>query len=164
MENLWRIVGGAPWWVYVLFLYLVNVGVQSMKPRTVSIKRITLLPVFFLIWSCYGLYQKFLLGLFSLILLWVLFLAIGTYFGVKEARSWQISKNYLQGEITIPGNYSTLLLILLVFILKFFWGYFYATRTEISYWIYFTDILTSALGTGFFMGRMGFLFKSYHNK
>jgi hypothetical protein len=42
--------------------------------------------------------------------------------------------------------------------------YFYATRTEISYWIYFTDTLTSAFVTGFFVGRAGFFFKSYHNQ
>jgi len=164
MENLWEIVSGAPWWVYVLFIYLVSIGIKSIKPRAVSIKRAVLLPLLFLAWSFYGLYQKLLLGFPSLILLWVVFLAIGTYLGVNEVHSWRISKNRHKGEITIPGNYSTLVLILLIFILKFFWGYFYATRTEISYWIYFGDTFTSALVTGFFVGRAGFFFKSYHNK
>jgi hypothetical protein len=164
MENFWEIVTGAPWWVYVLFIYLMSVGIKSTNPRTVSIKKVVLLPMFFLAWSVYGLYQKLLLGLPSLVALWFVFLAIGTYLGVKEVHSWQISKNHHKGEITIPGNYSTLVLIFLIFILKFFWGYFYATRTEISYWIYFADTLTSALVTGFFVGRAGFFFKSYHSK
>lgn len=162
MENFWKAISGAPWWVYVLFVYLLSVGIKSTKPRTVSIKRVVLLPLLFLALSFYGLYQKLLLGLPSLVFLWVVFLAIGTYFGIKEVRSWKISKNLSKGEITIPGNYSTLVLMLLIFILKFFWGYFYATCTEISYWIYFADTLTSALVTGFFVGRAGFFFKSYH--
>jgi hypothetical protein len=162
MENLWGIISGAPWWVYVLFIYLVSIGIQSTKPRTISIKRVVLIPLFFLAWSFYSLYQKLLLGLPSLIPLWVVFLAIGAYLGIKEVYSWRISKNPQKQEITIPGNYSTLVLILLIFILKFFWGYFYTTRTEISYWIYFADTLTSALVTGFFVGRAGFFFKSYH--
>lgn len=164
MENFWGIISGAPWWVYVLLIYLVSIGIKSTKPRTVSMKRVVLLPILFLAWSFYGLYQKLVLGLPSLIPLWMVFLAIGTYLGIKEVHSWRISKNHKKGEITIPGNYSTLVLIFLIFILKFFWGYFYATRTEISYWIYFADTLTSALVTGFFVGRAGFFFKSYHNK
>lgn len=164
MKNLWGIISGAPWWVYVLFIYLVIIGIKSIKPRTVTIKRAVVLPLLFLAWSFYGLYQKLLLGFPSLILPWVIFLAVGTYLGIIEVRSWKISKNHQKGELTIPGNYSTLVLILLIFILKFIWGYFYATRTEISYWIYFSDTLTSGLVTGFFVGRAGFFFKSYLNK
>src|ERR1700684_3755451 len=108
MENFWEIVSGAPWWVYVLFIYLVSIGIKSTKPRTISIKRVVLLPVLFLAWSFYSLYQKLLLGLPSLIYIWIVFLAIGTYLGVKEVHSWRISKNQDKGEITIPGNYSTL--------------------------------------------------------
>ena len=164
MENVWDIVSGAPWWVYVLFVYLVMIGIKSTKPRTVPIKRVVLLPLLFLAWSFYGLYQKLQLGLFSLIPLWIIFLAIGTFLGVKEVWSWRVSVNHRKQEITLPGNYSTLVLIFLIFILKFFWGYFYATRTEISSWIYFADTLTSSLVTGFFVGRAGFFFMAYHKK
>ena len=164
MENLWEIVSGAPWWVYVLFIYLVSIGIKSTKSRTVSIQRVVLLPLLFVAWALYGLYGKLVLGFISLIPLWIVFLGLGAYLGGKEVHSWRISKDRHKGEITIPGNYSTLVLIVLIFVLKFFWGYFYATRTEISYWIYFADTLTSSLVTGFFVGRAGFFFKSYHKK
>jgi len=164
MGNFWEIVSGAPWWVYALFVYLVILGIKATKPRTISIKKVVLLPLFFLGLSIYGLYYKVLLGFPSLILVWVVFLAIGAYFGVKEVSSWKIVKNHHKGEITIPGNYSTLVLIFLIFILKFFWGYYYETHSEISYWVYFTDTLTSALVTGFFVGRTGFFLKSYQSK
>ena len=119
MENLWKIVSGAPWWVYVLFAYLVSIGIKSTKPRTISIKRLLLLPLVFVSWSFYGLYRKLLLGLFSLIPLWIIFLLVGAYLGIKEVHLWKISKNRHKREITIPGNYSTLILMLLIFILKF---------------------------------------------
>lgn len=163
MENFWEIITGAPWWVYALFVYLVILGLKARVPQTISVKRVVLLPVLFLAWSFYALYQKIVLGFPSLIPFWVVLLALGIYLGVKEVHSWHISANHNKGEITIPGNSSTLVLILLIFILKFFWGYFYATRTEISYWIYFADALTSALVTGFFVGRASFFFKSYHD-
>lgn len=161
MAHFWAIVSGAPWWVYILFVYLLSVGLKATKPRTVPIARVVLIPVLFLAWSFYGLYQKLLLEYLSLIPLWIVFLAVGTYFGVKEVQSWRISKGPRKGEVTIPGNYSTLVLILLIFVLKFFWGYFYATRTEISYWIYFADTCSSAVVTGFFVGRATFFYKQY---
>lgn len=163
MSNFWDAINGAPWWVWVLLVYVVIIGIKSTKPRTLPIKRVVLLPLLFVIWSLYSLYQKAVLGFPSLIPVWIVFLALGAYLGVKEVHAWRFSKDRGQGTITIPGNYSTLVLILLIFALKFFWGYFYATRPEIPYWIYFSDTLTSALVTGFFVGRAGFFYKSYQS-
>ena len=159
MENLWLILSGAPWWVYLLFVYLVTVGVKSIQPRTVPVKRVILLPLLFVTWSFYNLYTRLVLGHMSLLLLWVVFLSIGAYLGIREVRNWKISINRNQHALTIPGNYSTLILILLIFILKFVWGYIYATHEPVSYWIYFWDILTSSLVTGFFVGRAWFFFR-----
>ena len=164
VENLWKIVGGAPWWVYVLFIYLVSIGIKSTRPRIVPIQRVVLLPLLFVAWALYNLYGKLALGFVSLIPVWVVFLSLGAYLGVKEVHAWRISTNRHKGEITIPGNYSTLVLIVLIFVLKFFWGYFYATHTEVSYGIYCADTLTSSLVTGFFVGRAGFFLKSYCRK
>ncbi|MCI0381522.1 MAG: hypothetical protein L0207_00495 [Chlamydiae bacterium] len=164
MEKFWEIISGAPWWIYLIFIYLVIIGIQSMKPRTISIKRVVLLPLLFVAWSFYGLYEKVLLGFSSLIFPWIIFLALGAYLGVKEVYFWHFHKDHQKGTITIPGNYSTLVLILLIFILKFSWGYIYAARTEIPYWIYLSDIITSSLVTGFFVGRAAFFFKSYQKK
>src|ERR1700679_2465514 len=100
MEGFWEIITGAPWWVYVLLVYLVSIGVKATKPRTISIKRVVLLPLLFVAWSLYSLYQKTVLGMPSLIAVWIIFLAIGTYFGIKEVHSWRISKNHQKGEIT----------------------------------------------------------------
>jgi hypothetical protein len=159
MDSFWGVVTGAPWWVYVLFVYLVSIGIKATKPRTVSEKKLLLLPVIFLIWSVYGLFQKVLLGFHSLILIWVLFVSLGAYLGIKEVHSWKILRDKERGEITIPGNYSTLVLILSIFVFKFLWGYFYASQAEVSYWIYFADTLTSSLVTGFFVGRGWSFFK-----
>jgi hypothetical protein len=161
MNNFWDAISGAPWWVWFLLVYVVIIGVKSTKARTVPIKRVVLLPLLFVAWSLYSLYQKTVLGFPSLIPVWIIFLAIGAYSGVKEVHHWRFAKDRHKGVITIPGNYSTLVLIVLIFVLKFFWGYFYETRPEIPYWIYFTDTLTSALVTGFFVGRAGFFYKSY---
>jgi hypothetical protein len=161
MEHLGQIFSGAPWWVYVLLIYLVSIGIQATKPRVMPIKRVVLLPLFFAAWSFYALYEKLSLGFPSLLIYWVICLALGAYLGMKEVHAWQFQKDRQKGMITIPGNYSTLILILLIFVLKFFWGYFYTTHTQISYGIYLADTATSAFVTGFFVGRAGFFLKAY---
>jgi hypothetical protein len=163
MEKLWDVITGAPWWVYVLFIILVNIGIKATKPRTLPIKRVWLFPLIFIAWSLWGLYEKFQFGFYSLIPLWIIFISLGAFFGVREVHSWHFKFDHHKQEITIPGNYSTLVLIVLIFVLKFFWGYFYATREEVSYWIFFSDILTSSLVTGFFVGRAGFMLKKYYS-
>lgn len=115
LESLWKIVSGAPWWVYVLFVYLLSVGVKAIRPRTVPIQRVVLLPILFLIWALYGLYTKVILGHVSLIPIWIIFLGIGAYLGVREVHGWRITKDHHTREITIPGNYSTLVLMVFFF-------------------------------------------------
>lgn len=164
MQAFWEIVTGAPWWVYVLFIYLVTIGLEATKSRAISIKKIAIFPLLFLGWSIYDLYTKVQLGLFSMIPVWIVSLGVGIYLGIKVVSSWRISKNHTRQEIIIPGNYSTLVLVVLVFAIKFFWGSLYATEKEVSYWIYFGDTVTSALIAGSFVGRSLFFFKSYHTE
>lgn len=162
MDNFMSILSGAPWWVYVIFIYLLSMGIKATKRRTVSIQRMVLFPLFFIALSLYGLYEKVALGFPVLIFWWCLGIAAGAYLGVKEVRSWHFHKDRQKGLITIPGNYSTLVLMLLIFVLKFFWGYFYSTLPTVPYWIYFADTITSSLFTGFFIGRAGFYFRYYY--
>jgi len=164
MESLWQILSGAPWWVYLLFIYILIIGIRSIKPRTTSINKIVLFPLFFVALSVYTLYKNVYLGYPLLIPCWIIFLSLGTYLGFKEVQSWHFEKNRLKRTLTIPGNYSTLILLLLVFILKFFWGYFYATLFNIPHWMYFADTITSSIVTGFFVGRASCFFNSYQEK
>jgi hypothetical protein len=163
MDNLWAIVSGAPWWVYVLFVVLVSLGIKATRPRTLPISRLVLLPLIFVVWSFFNLYPWFV-GEMSLLLFWVVFLAVGAYFGIREVRNWKITKDHHKRTVTIPGNRSTLVLIVLIFVLKFYWGYYYATHTTISYSMNFWDVATSAIVTGFVVGRAWFFFRCYQSK
>lgn len=161
MTQLWEIVGGAPWWVYVLLVILVKIGIQSTKPRTIPFQRLLLLPVVFVLWSIYRLYLNVSLGYPSLILWWTLSILLGAYLGVLEVRKWKIHIDKAKKTITIPGNYSTIILIVAIFILNFFWSYLYSTLTAIPYWIHAAGTITTTIVNGFFVGRGGFFLKSY---
>ncbi len=161
MDNLWQILSGAPWWVYVLFIILIRLGIQSFKPRTISFQRLLLFPLIFLVWSALRLSTKVELGDPSLILWWVVSISLGAYLGMLEVRHWKIHVDKHKKTITIPGNYSTVILIFAIFILNFFWGYLLATREVYPYWMLLADTVTTTVLSGFFVGRGSFFLKRY---
>lgn len=159
-----QILTGAPWWVWVLLIVLGRIGIKALRPRTVSIQRVVLFPMFFIAWSIYGLYENVVQESSTLIVGWVIAIAVGALLGFKEVHSWHFHVDRKKGLITIPGNWSTLVLILLIFVLKFFWGYFYATLHHVSYSIYLADTCSSAVVTGFFVGRAIFYYRRYRKE
>lgn len=160
---MWDILSGAPWWVYVLFICLMFVGVEATKTRTVAVRRLVIFPLVFVIWSLFNLYHHVIVAGNALIVYWIVFLLVGTYCGKKEVQSWKLRIDRNKGQITIPGSYSTIVLILVIFVLRFVWGYYYATKPHPSHWIYVADTITSALFTGFFVGRSFVFLKRYMN-
>jgi len=161
MSTLWDIITGAPWWVYLIFVYLLVVGIGATRHRDIPVKHLVIIPVFFTGWSFYLLYGKLTMGMTSLIFWWIASLIVGAVLGVLEVRKWHFEKDKSRGLLRIPGNYSTLILLMSLFVLKFFWGYIYAVETKPSYWIYLFDTISSSLVCGIFIGRAGFFFKSY---
>jgi hypothetical protein len=161
MEQLWQIISGAPWWVYVLFVILVIIGIKATKPSTVAIQRLIVLPIVFIAWSLYNLYQNVSLGFPSLIVWWVLSLGFGIYLGYNAVNSWKIHSDRRKKTVTIPGNYSTLILVISIFVLSFFWGYFYATLESVPFWIYLADTISLTLIKGVFVGRGACFLKNY---
>ncbi len=163
MDSLWQALSGAPWWVYVLFIYLVILGIKSLQPRTIPFQRVVLFPVIFVAWSAYDIYTKVQLGLTSLIPWWLICLAIGAVLGYLEVRKWRFKIDKTKQTITVPGNISTIVLILLIFAINFYFGYYYATHTDVSYGVYLVNTILGSLVTGFFLGRGIVYFRSYTN-
>ena len=52
-----QIISHAPTWVWVLLVVLVLRGVKALQDRTMSLTRLLLLPVIFLVWGGYALCQ-----------------------------------------------------------------------------------------------------------
>ncbi len=161
MDSLWQALSGAPWWVYVLFIYLVSIGIKSLKPRTIPFQRVVLFPVIFVAWSAYDIYIKMQLGYSSLIPWWLICLAIGAVLGYWEVHKWHFKIDKTKQTITVPPNTSTIVLILVIFAINFYFGYYYATHTSVSYGMYLVNTILGALVTGFFVGRGIVYFRRY---
>jgi len=76
MDTLIKALQGTPWWVYVLFFYLLSLGIKALKPRVISLKKPFLLPGVFLVWSLWNLNNNFGLD-FTKWMLWLAALSIG---------------------------------------------------------------------------------------
>ncbi len=127
----------------------------------IFVPSIILLTGLFLMWSLYNIYITLCDGSSTTLLYGIIFCALGSGLGRKDACTWRFHRNFAKELITIPRSYSTPVVILLCLILKAFWSYFYFTCIDIPDWMYLIDTITSSMATGFFGGRTVYFFKRY---
>jgi len=151
---------GTPWWVYALFIYLVVVGIKTLKPQVVSLKKIFILPLIFIVWSLWTLGGKLSLALD--LSLWTGSFILGILIGWGLTRSSKIKADKKKALIRVPGGSLTFVLILVIFATKYFFGYTYATDPGAStnFSVVAADLVTSGIITGMFFGKpLCYLFK-----
>lgn len=51
MQVAWGILIHTPWWVFLLFAYLVWQGVRALQPRTQALPRLLIVPAIFIVWG-----------------------------------------------------------------------------------------------------------------
>lgn len=149
-----------PWWVYFLFIFLVLTGLIATRPRTISFKRLTILPGIFTIWNLFWLEDR-IQGHPFLFIYWAVGLFFGSFLGWLTVRSWIIHANREQKRISLPGSWSTLILILIVFAIRYFFVYNYKMHPEEASLLFTPDALISGVITGTFIGRSFKLYRKY---
>jgi len=156
METLFKALKGTPWWVYALFVYLVWVGVRAMKPQMVSVNKMFIVPLIFVAWSIYGLIIRFQ-GWVD-IFFWAIAIIAGFFVGgYLVFKKFRADRKKLLAYI--PGSPVILILVLVIFAVRYFFGYYSATH-EVGQAMHVAQIIVSGSITGMFVGRMrAFLLK-----
>ena len=62
MNMIWETLTHTPWWVYLLFFYLLKIGYDATKTRVVSLRKLFILPTIFLAISINTLLTSFYLS------------------------------------------------------------------------------------------------------
>lgn len=157
MQTIIMFLTGTPWYVYVILVYLIIVGIKAINGRSVSIIKLALLPMLFMFMSIHellhghasnGLVQlaawsvSFLVG--ALILGWLPYQKLGVEGGDKPY------------TVYVPGNWFTLMLISITFIIKYSIAAMIAMQYEFSMMGWYSLLCLSGFLTGSFAGRLAF--------
>jgi hypothetical protein len=156
MEEFIAILEETPWWVFVIFFYLVVIGVKALQPSTVSIYRLVIFPVILTVWGLVGIQWRL-----SPLLAWGLAVAVGFGLGWLFVRKWKIRYDRRRGTLHLPGTCTTLVFALLFFGIKYFFGFYNATHAEIPLEWRIGESAAAGVITGMFIGRLAFFWKRY---
>ena len=144
-----------PWWVYLLLAYLIFIGIKARKPSTVSIYKLAILPVVFLSLSIEMLVTHFDINFLS-ISTWLASVAAGSLIGAILVCRQKIKIERDKKLLHVSGSWSTLILILIIFIGKYYCGYALSQDPSTAINIK-TEVLVLAISgacSGTFVGRM----------
>lgn len=161
MENFIEILLHTPWWVYVLFAYILYVGIKATKMRSVPVLQLFIAPAIFTILSIHTLIGR--IGDHFLYLIpWGIAAMIGITIGWIEMHRLNIIVDRKKRLLKIPGSAFTLILFLLFFGSKYYYGFMSATDPEQVKEIQFVILILmiSGIGTGIMWVRgFGYFFK-----
>ncbi|KAF3361527.1 hypothetical protein PHSC3_001902 [Chlamydiales bacterium STE3] len=161
MNAIWIAIIYTPLWVYALLIALIINGIQSVRTRTVSLLKLSILPTIF---SCLTLQSLFALPLtLSLFLAFLCSTLIGGAVGWKQVEHLPIKIIASKYSVVIPGNWNILVISLLIFATKYGFGYaLYQNPSLIEDALFiYTMTIMSGLCTSFFVGRLFCYFHRY---
>ncbi|MCC2625462.1 MAG: hypothetical protein K0R14_1335 [Burkholderiales bacterium] len=148
-----------PWYVYLIFLYLIKIGIKTIKGRIISIKKLFFMPCLFLFMSIEGFMTHNIpvTGLF--ITAFTTGLGLGTIFGYLQYKHLKIEIDQTKRLIKIKGSLFSCILIIVTFAFKYYMGYTFATDLSIATANMAILSFISNILTGMFIGRLLFALK-----
>src|SRR3990167_5328578 len=122
MNAIWAAAAQTPWWVYVLFIFLVQRGLVASKPQVISIIKLTILPIVFIALSVHTLMTAFHVNA-TVIVAWLVSVILGSVIGWFLIRNHEFKVDRKNLLIRLPGSWITLILILIIFVSKYYFEY-----------------------------------------
>lgn len=155
METIWQAVLYIPWWLHFTLIYLLIAGVQYSKKRVVSIITLFIVPLVFTLLSLSALLTALKLSSFCVVI-WGLAGLSGVIVGWISVKRLKIRVDKKHWLIELPGTWSTLVVILIFTISKYYFTYKLALNPLLTEDIVFlvSRLVTSGLCIGLFLGRL----------
>lgn len=158
--EIWETVIQTPWWVYLLLAYIIRAGVQASTTRALPFSRLFIAPVIFTIIALHTLLATVQISYIGL-LIWGCFLITGTILGMWLVTRLDLKVDKKNSLIHIPGNWNTLVVMVIIFSSKYYFAYELARHPHYAEQIGFVLAMQtiSALCTGLLLGKLlGYLY------
>lgn len=154
IEYVTEALYNTPWWVYVLFIYLFMIGIRATKTNVVSIKKLFIIPVIFTVLSIHTLLTTVEPVIINGIT-WAVSMGLGGFVGWMLVNRFKFKVDRPHWLIKVPGNWTTFILIMIIFVSKYAFGYAIGDDPTITQSVPFDILLliVSGLCTGTFVGR-----------
>lgn len=146
---------GTPWYVYLIVIYLILVGIKSVRGGIISIKKMFFIPILF-VWMSVDEIAVRLHFAPLYILISVAGLILGAILGAWQYHLLQIRVDQKKKLLDIEGSWFGAFLILITFMVKYYVGYSFAMYNDMSNEFTCTLLLLSSAFTGAFVGRLGY--------
>ena len=164
MNFVWELLTHTPWWVFVIFGYLLKISISATRTRTILFKKLFILPLLFLSISLKTLFTSFLLsplviGSYSISLM------VGIFLGFILAKSLNLKFDHDQNLVKMPGNYITPILLMAIFSAKYYLGYSLSTNPlaieNPSFIVFHMGV--SGISSGLLLGRLAcYIYRKSH--
>jgi membrane protein CcdC involved in cytochrome C biogenesis len=143
-----KILSGTPSWVFFVFVYLIFIGIRATKDRNVHIGKMFLMPSIF-----FALFLIRLIAIWRLDICAIFFTALTvalllSHFFIKR-KSPEIHGKY----VFIKGSCETLIVVMIIFCIKYFFGYMKAVNSELEKYL-IAEIIISGITTGFLLNKI----------
>ncbi|HAG61693.1 MAG TPA: hypothetical protein DCL40_02195 [Coxiellaceae bacterium] len=158
MKSLIEAIGitlwNTPWWVYALLAYCIIVGIKAARGGVVPYFKVIIIPIVFAYLSLDSLFSHFSLNSFVLAV-FCSSLVLGFLCGILQAYKQNIVADRSRLLIKIPGTWSTLIIILIIFFTKYYFGYETAVDPKLleNTHFEFAMLFVSGVTAGLFIGR-----------
>ncbi len=151
---MFEIISHTPTWVFVVLFTLLIIGYQQSKSRVVKLKMVFVLPVLMTVFSYLGVSSVFGIAFYSLGI-WLIGLLSAFVIGIKLAYPRNVEYLAAQGQLSVPGSWLPLVLMMAIFLTKYFVGFAVARELPVVDDLMFTVIISLLYGifSGVFIAR-----------
>jgi len=156
---LLHILQHTPLWVFSLFIGLIFLGFSQTKKRTVSARRLTLLPIVMLCLSASGVWSTFGPSPFGFIL-WLSGITLALTITAWQEYPKEIEYSPSKQLYTIPGSWAAFTLIMLIFFTKYTIAVLLTRNTNLNQSTFFIAgvCILYGLSSGWFFARAFFIY------
>jgi len=140
---------GTPWYVYGIFVYLLFIGIRSMRPYALQLKVLFILPVALCAWMLVPVFK------YHDPFMFVYFMA-GIGLGFIVWRLLPVQKfviDLVTRTVTYEGTWTMLPLFMSIFVVKYMFGYMHATQAQFIVTYPWAEYVVAGCIAGIFVAR-----------